>query len=49
MINCIGFGLGDYASVLNNGSIINIAFHININSYQGNENVQLVLKDIKIV
>lgn len=47
-INCIGFGFGDYSSKLNSSSIINIAFQIGINSYQGTETVQLIIKDIKL-
>jgi single-stranded-DNA-specific exonuclease len=47
-INCIGFSMGSYADKLNQGSVIDIAFQIDINRYQGTENVQLVLKDIKI-
>jgi hypothetical protein len=40
--------MGSYADKLNQGSVIDIAFQIDINRYQGTENVQLVLKDIKI-
>lgn len=46
-INCIGFCMGPYANRLHQGSVIDIAFQIDINHYQGNENVQLILKDIK--
>lgn len=47
-INCIGFSMGSYADFIHQGSIIDIAFQIDINHYQGNENVQLILKDIKL-
>lgn len=47
-INCIGFGMGNLASELSVGSHIDLAFQIDINAYQGNETVQLVLKDLKI-
>ncbi|MCC8169155.1 MAG: single-stranded-DNA-specific exonuclease RecJ, partial [Oscillospiraceae bacterium] len=47
-VNCIGFYMGAYVNRLSQGSIIDIAFQIDINRYQGTENVQLVLKDIKI-
>jgi single-stranded-DNA-specific exonuclease len=46
-INCIGFGMGEFASFIKNGDIINLAFQMDINSYQGTESVQLILKDIK--
>ena len=48
MINCIGFGMGEYASMLKSGDMINIAFQMDINTYQGNETVQLLLKDLKM-
>ncbi|MDY3972788.1 MAG: single-stranded-DNA-specific exonuclease RecJ [Clostridia bacterium] len=48
MINCIGFGMGEYASMLRSGDMINIAFQMDINTYQGNETVQLLLKDLKM-
>lgn len=48
MINCIGFGMGEYASMLRTGDFINLAFQMDINTYQGNETVQLILKDLKI-
>ncbi len=48
MINCIGFGMGEYASTLRSGDMINIAFQMDINTYQGNESVQLLLKDLKM-
>ena len=46
-INCIGFSMGQYAPLLNRGDFVNIAFQLDINSYQGTETVQLILKDIK--
>ena len=48
MINCIGFGMGEYASILRSGDTINLAFQMDINTYQGNESVQLILKDLKM-
>lgn len=48
MINCIGFGMGEYASILRSGDIINLVFQMDINTYQGNESVQLILKDLKM-
>lgn len=48
-INCIGFNLGDFADSLKSGDKINLAFHMDINYYQGNETVQLIIQDIKLV
>ena len=45
--NAIGFNMGEYARVLRAGEIISIAFSLNINVYNGTENLQLLLKDIK--
>lgn len=47
-LNCIGFGMGEFVSMLNNGDFVNLAFQMEVNSYQGNETVQLLLKDIKL-
>lgn len=47
VLNCIGFGMGEYAAILKKGDVIHIAFQIDINSYQGNDSVQLLIKDIK--
>ncbi len=43
--NAVGFNMGDFP--VREGEIIDIAFNLNINVYQGNENLQLLLKDIK--
>lgn len=48
LINCIGFGMGEYAETISRGTILNLAFQMDINVYQGTENVQLILKDLKI-
>lgn len=45
--NAVGFGMGQYADELNVGETVNVAFTMNINVYQGTENLQLLLKDIK--
>lgn len=48
IINCIGFGMGDFAASIKQGDNINLAFQMDINNHQGIESVQLILKDIKI-
>lgn len=46
-VNCIGFGMGNYISHINQGMVADIAFTIETNNYMNKETVQLVLKDIK--
>lgn len=44
---CIGFGLGEYAQSIYPGDHVHLAFRFDINSYQGNESLQLQIIDIK--
>lgn len=46
-VGCIGFGFGEYADMLKPGSRVHIAFRFDINNYQGTENLQLQIADIK--
>ncbi len=46
-VNAIGFSLGHLASYLTQGLMVDIAFNLEVNSWLGEENVQLLLKDIK--
>ena len=46
-INCIGFGMGEYANVIEPYTDVHLAFKLDINNFKGNETVQLVLLDIK--
>lgn len=48
-INCIGFGFGAMCQKLAAHTKINIAFHMDINHFQGREMVQLIIKDIKLL
>jgi len=45
--NAVGFGMGEFSEKLLPGTMVSIAFNMNINTYQGNESLQLILKDIK--
>lgn len=47
VFNAVGFGMGELEGKLTVGTNASIAFNMNINTYQGNENLQLILKDIK--
>lgn len=46
-VNAVWFGMGDMAKELFEEDIADIAFSMNINTYNGTENVQLFIKDIK--
>ena len=39
--------MGEYAEVIKEGDIIDIAFSMEINDFRGTKSVQLMLKDIK--
>ena len=43
----VGFGMSEYLEHIKEGDFVSIAFSMNINTYQGTENLQLILKDIK--
>lgn len=47
-VNAIGFSMGNFAEKLLQGTLVDAAFQLDINHFQGTETVQLVLKDIKI-
>lgn len=47
VFNAVGFGMGELAEKLFPGTMVSVAFNMNINTYQGSENLQLMLKDIK--
>lgn len=46
-IDAVGFGMGDYYSLYQEGDHINVAFALDINDYKGFQNVQMILKDMK--
>jgi single-stranded-DNA-specific exonuclease len=46
-IDCIAFGMGDMAQRLELGGKIDLCYHIRLNKFNGNENVQLVGKAIR--
>lgn len=46
--DCIGFGLGEYADVLNSGVKFDICYNIAENNWREKRTLQLVLKGIKI-
>ena len=46
-VSCIGFNMSEYAREIKAGDKVHLAFKLDINAYQGNETVQLLLNDIK--
>lgn len=46
-IDAIGFSMGDYSAVISEGNFIDIAGFLDINRYNGVENIQIIIKDIK--
>lgn len=48
-LDAVGFGMGEYYNHLKEGDFIEVAFGLDINDYKGFKNVQLILKDIKLM
>ncbi|MBI2018017.1 single-stranded-DNA-specific exonuclease RecJ [Candidatus Daviesbacteria bacterium] len=48
-IDAIAFGMGELSSLLQNGQQIDLAYTSEIDTYNGNEKLQLKAKDIRIV
>lgn len=46
-MNCVGFGMGEYADEIKEGDLVDVAFCMDINDFNGTKSVQLMLKDIK--
>lgn len=46
--DAIAFGIGDRATLLKNGQLVDLAYHLEINKFNGNETLQLKVKDINI-
>ncbi len=46
-LQAIGFSMAEYAAFFKNGDLVDVAFSVDINLYQGVENVQIILKDMK--
>lgn len=47
IMEAVGFSFGTFAKYLNAGRLIDIAFNLEVSTYQGNERLQLMLKDIR--
>lgn len=46
-IDAIAFGMGELQAKLTNGQFVNLAYNLEIDTYNGNEKIQLNIKDIK--
>lgn len=44
---CIGFGLGDWAQVLMRDDKIDVVYGVGVNEWNGNREIQLIVKDIR--
>ncbi|MBI2314908.1 single-stranded-DNA-specific exonuclease RecJ [Candidatus Daviesbacteria bacterium] len=47
-IESIAFGMGDLANVLQAGQLIDVAYNLELDTYNGFEKIQLKVKDIKL-
>lgn len=47
-IDAVGFGMGDYYNTFREGDFVDVAFALDINDYKGFQNVQMILKDIRM-
>jgi single-stranded-DNA-specific exonuclease len=47
-IDAIAFGMGEWSEILKSGQLINLAYFLEINKFNGQEILQLKVKDIKI-
>jgi len=45
---CIGFGLGEYASAINNGMTFDVCYTLEENVWRDKRSIQLNIKDIRI-
>ena len=46
-IDAIGFSMGDFSAIISEGFVVDVAGNLDINSFRGMDNPQLIIKDIK--
>lgn len=46
-LDAIAFGMGAQANLLNSGQMTDLAYNLELDTYNGNEKLQLIVKDIK--
>lgn len=47
-IDAIAFGMGEWVNLLRNGQTVDLAYNLELDTYNGNNKLQLKVKDIKI-
>lgn len=47
-LDFIAFGMGEWMNLLKSGQLIDLAYHLELDTYNGNNKLQLKIKDIKI-
>ncbi len=47
-IDCIAFSMGNLAEIIKNNSLVDIAYYLEINKFNGREILQLKVKDLKL-
>ena len=47
-LDFIAFGMGEWVNLLKSGQIIDLAYNLELDTYNGNDKLQLKVKDIKI-
>lgn len=47
-IDAIAFGMGELADLLQSGQMVDLAYNLELDTYNGNEKLQLKVKDIKL-
>ncbi len=47
-IDCIAFGMGSMSQILAQGQLVDLAFYLEINKFNGSEKLQLKIRDLKI-
>lgn len=48
-IDAIAFGMGEWMNLLKFGQLIDLAYNLELDTYNGNEKLQLKVKDIKLI
>jgi len=49
IFECVWWNAGEYKDILKFGQLVDVAFRLNINNWQGTERLQLTLEDMRTV
>ncbi len=47
LVTAVGFSMGEWASLLKPGDLIDIVFNLEVNRFRGEERAQVLLKDLR--